>query len=232
MVIKDDYIVNNFNSKVSRDIKYIVIHYTAGVSSKPGRAKSTRDYFNRAGVQSSAHYIVDDATVIQAVRDKDVAWHCGTKGTYKHKDCRNSNSIGIEVCSNHNTFKSYEANPATDKGWYFTKESLENTAELVRYLMDKYNIGIDYVLMHYDVTGKWCPAPLLNKVGFTWGEFLDMVENVGEKESSIPAYAKEAIEWYINSGYLKGKENGLELSEDMVRMLVIFYRIFKDKGWV
>ena len=123
MVIKDDYIVNNFNSKVSRDIKYIVIHYTAGVSSKPGRAKSTRDYFNRVGVQASAHYIVDDATVIQAVRDKDVAWHCGTKGTYKHKDCRNSNSLGIEVCSNHDSFKSYEANPATDKGWYFTKES-------------------------------------------------------------------------------------------------------------
>lgn len=230
MEIKEDFIVRNFNSKLNRDIKYIVIHYTAGVSSKPGRAKSTRDYFNREGVQASAHYIVDDANVIQAVRDKDIAWHCGSK-TYKHAYCRNSNSIGIEVCSNHDSFISYAANPATDKGWYFTKESLENTAELVRYLMDKYNISIDCVLMHYDVTGKWCPAPLLNKVGFTWGDFLDMVEGE-KKESSIPDYAKEPIEWYINKGYLKGKKDGLGLSEDMIRMLVIFYRFFKDKGWV
>lgn len=228
MKIIEDYIGNNFNSKVSREIKYIVIHYTAGVSSKAGRAKSTRDYFNKKEAQASAHYIVDDETIIHAVRDKDVAWHCGSK-KYKHAYCRNSNSIGIEVCSNHDSFKSYEANPATDKGWYFTKEALENTSQLVRYLMDEYNIGIECVLMHYDVTGKWCPAPLLNKTGFTWGDFLEMLD---EKESSIPDYAKNPIKWYIDNGYLKGKESGLGLSEDMIRILVIFYRIFKDKGWM
>ena len=230
MTIKEDFIVNNFNSRTSRDIKYIVIHYTAGASSKPGKAKSTRDYFNKSEAQSSAHYIVDDSNVIQAVRDKDIAWHCGSK-TYKNAYCRNSNSIGIEICSNHNSFKDYSTNTCYDKGWYFTKESLQNAAELVKYLMDKYNIDIENVLMHYDVTGKWCPAPLLNKVGFTWGDFLDMVE--GEKtETSIPDYAKNPIKWYTDNGYLQGKGNELGLSEDMIRILVIFYRFFKDKGWL
>ena len=29
----------------------------------------------------------------------NVAWHCGSMNGYKHKYCRNTNSIGIEMCS-------------------------------------------------------------------------------------------------------------------------------------
>lgn len=41
------------------------------------------------------------------------------------------------------------------------------------------------------------------------------------KLSEIPTYYRETIEKLINKGVLKGTDKGLDLSEDMIRMLVI-----------
>lgn len=40
----------------------------------------------------------------------------------------------------------------------------------------------------------------------------------------IPEHYEEAIKHLIDKGYLKGTDNGLNLSEDMIRILVINYR--------
>jgi N-acetylmuramoyl-L-alanine amidase len=45
--------------------------------------------------------------------------------------------------------------------WYFDDITVENAIALAKELMAKYNIPIDNVIRHYDVTGKQCPAPFV-----------------------------------------------------------------------
>ena len=42
-----------------------------------------------------------------------------------------------------------------------------------------------------------------------------------QKLHEVPGYAKDTIQRLIGKGILKGNENGLDLSEDMIRILVI-----------
>ena len=139
-----------------RHIKYIVIHFFGAL----GSAESVARYFYNAYRGTSAHYNLDDNSIVwQSVEDEDVAWHCGTTGTYFHPECRNSNSIGIEV-------RPYKLNAARadfaeDRDWYFTEQTIKNLIELVRYLMEKYNVAPECVIRHYDVTHKYCPRPYM-----------------------------------------------------------------------
>lgn len=144
----------NFTDRndISR-IKYIVIHYFGSL----GSAKQVGDYFAGAYRGASAHYALDDDEIIwQSVEDEDIAWHCGTSGTYFHKYCRNSNSLGIEV-------RPYKRSTATmsasDTDWYFHEATVDRLVEFTKYLMKKYNVPVDRVVRHYDVTHKICPNP-------------------------------------------------------------------------
>lgn len=156
---------------VSR-IKYIVIHYTGAL----GDAKENCNYFAGGNRNASAHYFVGyDGAIWQSVEDKNVAWHCGAK-SYKHTECRNANSIGIELCVRKRNTASMGA---TDKDWYFEDATVEATAELTRYLMDKYNVPPSHVIRHYDVTGKICPNPYVyNTTAHTWDEFKKKISGV------------------------------------------------------
>jgi N-acetylmuramoyl-L-alanine amidase CwlA len=145
----------NFSTMNNREISYIVIHYVGAVST----AKNNVDYYAREKLNASAHYFVDETSIWQSVEDYDVAWHCGAN-TYKHTECRNYNSIGIEMCvKKDNSGK-----------WYFEDATVRNTIELVNHLMKKYNIPRDRVIRHYDVTGKNCPAPYVEDTD-KWFEF-------------------------------------------------------------
>ena len=86
---------------------------------------------------------MDENEVWQSVRDADIAWHCGTRGTYFHPYCRNANSIGIELCSRKNGEK-----------FYFMPETVRRAQALTRELMAKYGIPLENVVRHYDVTHK------------------------------------------------------------------------------
>jgi N-acetylmuramoyl-L-alanine amidase CwlA len=131
-----------------------VVHYVGST----GTAKNNCDYFYNIYRGVSAHYFVGhQGEIWQCVNDNDIAWHCGTDGKYKHKYCRNSNSIGIEMCCK----KDKNGN------WYFEEETVKATVALVQHLMKKYNIKIENVIRHYDVTGKLCPAPYINEVKWT-----------------------------------------------------------------
>lgn len=151
----------NFTDKNStKRIKYLVIHYVGAT----GGAQDNCKYFYDTYRGVSAHYFVGHKGEIwQCVDDADIAWHCGTNGTYKHKYCRNSNSIGIEMCCK----KDSKGN------WYFEEETVAATVELVKMLMKKYNIKIENVIRHYDVTGKNCPAPYINNA--KWQGFKNKV---------------------------------------------------------
>lgn len=130
--------------------KYIVIHYTANDGDT---AKNNADYFYNDNRGASAHYFVDEKEIWQVVEDKDSAWHCGTTGKYYHAECRNSNSIGIEMCS--------RIEKSTGK-YYIKDKVILNTIELTKQLMKAYSIPVENVIMHYDVTHKRCPAPFID----------------------------------------------------------------------
>ena len=149
-------------AKANRDIRYIVIHYTAGVTSKAGSAINTADFFRTTSTEVSSDFTVDDTAVVQYNPDikNRYTWHCGgnkysTKGGSLYGICKNSNSIGIEICCNNSTGKMQNAN---DKSYSFTDAAVDNAAELVKQLMAEYNIPAENVIRHYDVTGKLCPG--------------------------------------------------------------------------
>ena len=153
---------HNTTYRPNRNLKWIVIHYTAGTQSRAGAAANTASYFSTTTVQASADFIVDDATIIQYNPDlrNYNTWHCGggkqsSYGAKYYQQCTNSNSIGIEVCSTNSTKRVTNVN---DSNWSFTDAVIDQTVLLTQYLMETYNIDADHVIRHFDVTGKYCPG--------------------------------------------------------------------------
>ena len=170
-IIEQNLTVTNFsNSNISR-IKYIVIHYTAN---NGDTAWGNTNYFKSAYRGASAHYFVDEnPTIWQCVLDEDVSWHCGGSLQSSHHPyhniCKNSNSIGIELCS-----RKY-----SDGTYYFKEETINNAAWLTKMLMDKYGISINNIIRHYDVTGKICPRPFIDENA--WQDFKNRVQSGGDE---------------------------------------------------
>ena len=155
---------SNTTSLLNRTIDYIVIHYTAGSTSRAGTAKNNAVMFSDPANYASADFIVDDETIVQYNPDikNRFCWHCGdNKNPYSmggkfYGKCTNANSIGIEICStNPNWTASDQAN---SKKWSFTEKAVAKAVELTKYLMQTYNIPADRVIRHYDVSGKLCPG--------------------------------------------------------------------------
>lgn len=144
----------NYGSKRSTSkIKYIIWHYTA---SDGASDENSGIYFSKNITKTSAHYFVDDDSVTVSVPDNYTAYSVGgsrysdykkTGGAKLYKIATNSNSISIELCD-------VVKNGKHD----VTEKTLENAILLTRELMKKYNIPIDRVIRHFDVTGKKCPA--------------------------------------------------------------------------
>ena len=166
---------------------------------------------------------MDDDSITQSVPDLFVAWSVG--GT-KWKDCAttgggtmygkitNTNSISVEMCDTlrNGTIKA-------------TEKTMANTATLVKSLMKKYNIDINHVYRHFDVTGKHCPAYFMN--ASAWAEFKERLKEsdtvqVYKTINDIPAWALPTVKKLIAHGSLQGNSKGeLNLSYDMLRLLVI-----------
>lgn len=143
----------------NRTIKYLAIHYTAGGSSAPGRAKGMKSSWEKSH-RASADFGVDDATMVQFNPDPKnyYCWAVGDKKAVgvKCTDGRNSNTISIEICSN--LKKGTSASKPNHSGWYYTEEALNNGIKLAKILIKKYNIPIERVVRHYDISGKLCPG--------------------------------------------------------------------------
>ncbi len=161
----------NFVKMENKENQYIVVHYVGAVST----AKNNAIYYFNNKLKASAHYFVDEQEIWQSVKDCDRAWHCGggLQGKNGHTffgKCNNSNSIGIEMCCKR-----------TPEGkWYFEPETIKNTVALIKYLMQKYDISVENVIRHYDVTGKGCPQPYVDDA--LWNEFKEQLK---EKDMDI-----------------------------------------------
>ena len=145
---------NNYGgNRALSKIKYLVIHYTGNDGDTD---ENNGKYFAGSVVKSSAHYFVDDDSITQSVPDNYIAWHCGgdkyascaeTGGGKRNGQCKNGNSLSIEICDDVRNGKIYPS-----------AKTIENALELAALLMAKYNISKNNVIRHFDVTGKLCPA--------------------------------------------------------------------------
>lgn len=197
----------NYGGLRQQKVKYIVVHYTAGDGDT---AEDNGRYFAENRVGASAHWFVDEKSLLLSVPESHVAWHCGGS-TYLHPECRNENSIGVELCSKKDC----------DGNYVFDQKTLEHAAVLIRELMKKYDVEIGNVLRHYDVTGKKCPAPM-TEAG-PWEEFLSMIIRYQSVEE-VPQWAQETVQKLMERQILRGDGQSLDLSRDMVRILVLLDR--------
>ncbi|MGM9543599.1 MAG: N-acetylmuramoyl-L-alanine amidase, partial [Romboutsia timonensis] len=167
---------SNYDTRGKRNIKYIVMHYTGN---SKDTAKANANYFTGANREASAHFFVDDTSIYQSVKLKDVAWHCGTTQGYYHFECRNNNSIGIEMCCTAGNYK-------------ISDKTIKNAAYLCAALCKELNISAsnvdNYVLRHYDVTHKKCPAQMVSSSS-EWKAFKDQVKAILEpKKETFKSY--------------------------------------------
>lgn len=107
----------NFRESSRTTIRWIVVHVAEGTTA------SVVSWFRNPSARVSAHYIVGlDGSVVQMVREKDIAWHAGNR-------LYNELSIGIE-----------------HEGWVsrgvFTEVQYMASARLSAYLALKYGISV------------------------------------------------------------------------------------------
>ena len=214
---------SNYRAGRTQPVRYIVMHYTAN---NGDTARNNCDYYHRVGgLQASAHYFCDEYGAMQSVLECDTAWHCGARA-YWHPECRNANSIGIEMCSR----------KRADGSYYIKPETVANAAALAREIMQRYGIDTEHVVRHYDVTGKRCPMPWVDDPA-QWTAFLAMLTlgrtNEEEDENmvkyktidDVPEWYRSEVQELMDAGALKGTGNGaIDISEDVVRGAIIGMR--------
>lgn len=207
MTITNKFSTVHTTSRAARAIEYIVIHYTAGTSSKAGSALSLAAYFAARPDDVSADFTVDDAAVVQYNGDikNRYTWHCGgnkyaTKGGSLYGICKNSNSIGIEICCNNSTGKMQAAN---DKSYSFSDAAVANALWLVKKLMAEYNIPAERVVRHYDVTGKPCPGI----IGWNADSGSEAKWTAFKQAISGAAVSASAPKYYVQVGAFSSRKN-------------------------
>lgn len=237
MDIKTNLTTRNYTAMSNKQNKYIVIHYVGAVSS----AQANANYFKSTYRGASAHYFVDENDIYQVVSDSNASWHCGAS-YYKHLSCRNSNSIGIEMCC-------YSNNGKLD----VSDKVVERTIELTKELMAKYDIPVQNVIRHYDVTGKNCPAPFVEDSS-RWTAFLNGLQssstdyNQGDYvEISCPFYFTGAVEGdrylYDNKTemcWVHSDTKSLIENDNLVARALMVYsdsekcivQVFDDQFWI
>lgn len=212
LIITPYFGTTNTTYSPNRAIEWIVVHYTAGTTSKKGSALNLACGVKSGTLGTSAEFYVDDSTIIQYIQDIEnrYSWSVGgskyptmsTKlgGIYYNK-CTNKNSINIEICSNKTNKSSFNL---TDSDWFFSREELILTAELIKKLMKKYNIDTDHVIMHHQVNGKNCPAMWTRNDEELkgWYDFLKLVNNGKEVKTPIITSSTTTIKTNATPPYL------------------------------
>jgi hypothetical protein len=140
------------------DVRYIVIH------DMEGTYQGSIDEFKNSTAYASAHYLIaDDGRVTQMVQLKDEAWHAANKTVNMH-------SVGVE----HEGY-------AIRTGDWFTEQEYDSSADLVKFLAQKFGIPLDreHVIGHDEVPGvldanvktqHWDPGPY-----WDWNHYMTLL---------------------------------------------------------
>lgn len=140
--------------------QYIVIHYTANPQSS---AQDNRNYFENLKdtkqTYASAQFVIGlEGEIIQCVPCNEMSY------------CSNSLNeicISIEMCH-------------PDELGNFNDATYNNCVYLVAHLMNYYQMDMDQLIRHYDVTGKNCPKFFVEHED-RWEVFKGFVEEYRER---------------------------------------------------
>ena len=175
----------NYYTYSSRVVKFIVIHYTGN---KKDTAKNNATFFHNGARDSSANYFMDEAECYQSVALNNAAWAVGGTKVYKHAECRNINSISIEMCCSGNSIVS--------------EKTINNTAYLCAELCKYIGITADtvdiFVLRHYDVWDKQCPAQWATENSAGWTTFKEKVKAILRNEEGLTMEQYNELKELIN----------------------------------
>ena len=172
--------------------KWLVIHFTANDGDN---ATNNGKYFKNNVVKSSAHYFVDDDTIVQSVEEDYVAYSVGGKklnsGGVYHGVVTNYNSISIELCD---TVK--------DGKYNVSSKTRANAIELAKDIVKRHNIDKSHVVRHYDITGKMCPKYYVDDIN-EWKAFVDDIFNSKstKKQTTLNSNSVKKLQKALNSSY-------------------------------
>lgn len=194
-------------------IEYVVIHYVGAT----GDAKANVNYYNqRTTANASADFFVGFSGDIWQYNPDPVARYCWAVGGNKlstgggslYGIAKNANCVNIEMCVR---LQDDGSKSSESKDWYFEDSTVKSTIELTKYLMKLYDIPLDRVIRHYDVTGKICPNPYVyNHTDHTWNEFKSDLIEVPTKKSG---WQQEGDNWKYYNG-----DTGLPVCNDWVQV--------------
>ena len=232
-------------SRRTGSVEYIAVHYTAGWDDSPGKAADNARYYAAAAEKASADFFVDRGGIVQynPAPEKRYCWAVGAKKADRSRGggrlfgaAKNRNTVSIELCSRNDTGRAGEPN---DPAYGISEEVLARGAALARYLLAEWELPPERLIRHFDVTGKLCPGVLgWNEPGGTaeWERFRALALTIPEPPArydliaQLPDWARPTVRKLCDYGYLQGSGgprdvNGrpadLDLSPDMVRLLVI-----------
>ena len=111
-----------------RPIDLVVVH-TMEIAERAGAAETVARWFARPEAEVSAHYCVDADSVVQCVREEDIAWHA--RGG-------NERSIGIELAG-----RAGQGAPGWDDE--YSRSVLERGAAVVADVCGRHEIPVRWV---------------------------------------------------------------------------------------
>lgn len=214
---------NYGSSRSTSSIKYIVWHYTANDGDTD---EANGKYFNSPNRNASAHYFVDDDSVTQSVPDNYVAWSVGgnrysnyktTGGAKLYGIAKNANTLNIELCD-------------TQKNGIYniSDKTLANAIALTKDLMKKYNIPIENVIRHFDVTGKSCPAYYVDNN--KWNEVKNKIQKTSNTSSSAPTTPQNLYRVRKSWTDVSSQTGAYSSLENAKKNCKVGYSVFDSKG--
>ena len=168
----------NFTKGRGGNKPHLIVVHTMETPESNGRAKQVALWFaGKTAPKASAHYMVDNTSVVQSVKDEDTAWAVDDF-------ILNEQSISIE----HAGAASQSAGQWTDK---YSADELATSAKLAAELAKKYNIPVAKLTPaditagksgfcgHIDITlakkiagGHTDPGP-----NFPWDKYLGQIKS-------------------------------------------------------
>lgn len=247
----------NYNSRGTSP-KYIVLHYTAN---NRDTAKNNIDYFKSTNRGASANYFVDENSIWQCVRDTDTAWHVGNDVYYNAVRNNNSIGIEmcsyIRSGGTAGVLTDYRIEGETilnaiDLTKYLMKKYTIPASNVCRHYdvtrkicpapMVYNNDVITWAqflsrLQEDDMTQKEVETlitaatePLKTRID-SLERRCDKLEKTYNSVADVPEWYREAVQYYINAGIIKGTGDGkLGLTETKCWTLTVLYRC-ETKYW-
>lgn len=228
-------------SKRTDTIKYIVVHDT-GNPSVGADAKAHFDYFNGGNRSSSADIFVDDREAwIVNDYNKYYAWHVGDgKGKF---GITNANSVGVEMCINKGgNYEQALYNTAAVVLELMEELNIPAKRVIRHYDASRKNCPASMSADSWKLWKRF--KEILTKEDLTMNQYDELKKEIAELtetvkllatelyelknqmtynyiDDNMPEWARPTIQKLSDKGVLKGDENGLNLTEDLMRILVI-----------